>query len=112
MDIHVGNLSYEATEEDLRGAFEPFGLVQSISIVKDKRSGRSKGFGFVMMPAEAEARSAISGLNGKELKGRVLKVGRARPRPRGGHSGGRQGRRWNERSGGQTRGGHEGGRED
>ena len=97
MDIHVGNLSYEATEEDLRGAFEPFGLVQSISIVKDKRSGRSKGFGFVMMPAETEARSAISGLNGRELRGRALKVSRARPRPEGRQAGRRRDGRWRRR---------------
>ena len=80
MNIYVGNLSYEATEEDLRHAFEDFGQVESVKIITDKYSGQSKGFGFVEMPDKAEAQSAIEGLNGKELKGRMLKVSEARPR--------------------------------
>jgi RNA recognition motif-containing protein len=96
MNIYVGNLSYEVTEEDLRGAFEAFGQVQSATIIKDKYSGESKGFGFVEMPSKAEAQSAIDGLNGKELKGRTLNVNEARPRSegrRGGGGGGRGGGR-------------------
>ena len=95
MNIYVGNLSYEVTEDDLRLAFESFGQVESASIIKDKYSGQSKGFGFVEMPSSEEARSAINGLNGKELKGRTLNVNEARPRSekprgRGGRGGGRR----------------------
>jgi RNA recognition motif-containing protein len=97
MNIYVGNLSYEITEEDLRLAFEPFGQVESAAIIKDKYSGQSKGFGFIEMPSKAEAQSAIEGLNGKELKGRTLNVNEARPRTEsrrgtGGRGGGRGGR--------------------
>lgn len=87
MNIYVGNLSFAATEEDVRQAFEPFGQVESVKIVQDKYSGRSRGFGFVEMPSADEAKAAISGLNGKEVKGRALSVNEARPRsekPRGG----------------------------
>ena len=87
MNIYVGNLSYEVTEDDLREAFEGFGQVSSVALIKDKFSGKSKGFGFVEMTAKAEGQSAIDGLNGKELKGRALNVNEARPRtekPRGG----------------------------
>ena len=91
MNIYVGNLSYEVTEEDLRLAFEPFGQVESATIIKDKYSGESKGFGFVEMPAKAEAQSAIDGLNGKELKGRALNVNEARPRSEGRRGGGGRG---------------------
>jgi RNA recognition motif-containing protein len=95
MNIYVGNLSYEVTEEDLQEAFEAFGQVESVRIIKDKYSGQSKGFGFVEMPAKAEAQSAINDLNGKELKGRTLNVNEARPRTesrggRGGYGGGRR----------------------
>jgi RNA recognition motif-containing protein len=96
VNIYVGNLSYEVTQEDLQQAFEGFGQVESVNIIKDKYSGQSKGFGFVEMPAEAEAQSAINELNGKELKGRTLNVNEARPRTesrggRGGYGGGRRG---------------------
>jgi RNA recognition motif-containing protein len=95
MNIYAGNLSYEVTEEDLRLAFEPFGQVESATIIKDKYTGHSKGFGFVEMPSAEEARSAIDGLNGKELKGRTLNVNEARPRTEsrrggGGRGGGRR----------------------
>jgi RNA recognition motif-containing protein len=95
MNIYVGNLSYEVTEEDLQEAFKAFGQVESVRIIKDKYSGQSKGFGFVEMPAKAEAQSAINDLNGKELKGRTLNVNEARPRTesrggRGGYGGGRR----------------------
>ncbi len=88
MNIYVGNLSYDVSEEDLRQAFEAFGQVSSATIVKDRYSGRSKGFGFVEMPSAEEARSAINQLNGKELKGRILVVNEARPRNEGGRGGG------------------------
>ena len=93
MNIYVGNLSRDVTEEDLRQTFEAFGKVETVSIIKDKFSGESRGFGFVEMPAKAEAQSAIADLNGKELKGRPLKVNEARPRPEGRRGGGGGGRR-------------------
>jgi RNA recognition motif-containing protein len=96
MNIYVGNLSYEVTEEDLKQAFEAFGEVESAKIIKDKYTDRSKGFGFVEMPDNAGAQSAIDDLNDTELKGRSLKVNKARPRSdsrggRGGYGGGRRG---------------------
>ena len=95
MNIYVGNLSYEITEEDLRLAFGEFGEVETVNIIKDKFSGQSKGFGFVEMPSKTEGQSAIDGLNGKEKKGRALKVNEARPRSekRGGRGGGGGGKR-------------------
>ena len=89
MNIYVGSLSYEVTEEDLRQAFEAFGEVETVKIIKDNYSNRSKGFGFVEMPDKAAAESAINGLEGKELKGRALKVNQARPRSEG-YRGGRR----------------------
>ena len=80
MNIYVGQLSYEVTEEDLRLAFEPFGQVESVTIIKDKHSGQSKGFGFVEMASKAEGQSAIDGLNGIELNGRAISANEARPR--------------------------------
>ena len=108
MNIYVGSLSYDVTEEELKQAFEAFGEVESVRIIKDMYSGRSKGFGFVEMPAKAEAQSAINDLNGKELKGRTLNVSEARPRTenrggRGGFGGGRRGGRG--RGGGRQGGG-------
>ena len=97
MNIYVGNLSHEVTEEDLQQAFEAFGQVTSANVIKDKFSGDSRGFGFVEMPAKAEAESAINDLNGTELKGRALNVNEARPRPegrRGGGGGGGGRRSW------------------
>ena len=84
MNIYVGNLSREVTEEDLQAAFETFGQVTSANVIKDKFSGESRRFGFVEMPAEAEAQSAINGLNGQELKGETMNVNEARPRRGGG----------------------------
>ena len=106
MNIYIGNLSYEVTEEDLQQAFEAFGQVESVNIIKDKFSGRSKGFGFVEMPDKANAQSAINELNGKELKGRALNVNEARPRTerragRGGYGGGRGGRGGGRQGGGR-----------
>ena len=80
MNIYVGNLSHDATEDDVRQAFEAFGEVASVNIIKDKFSGESRGFGFVEMPAKAEAEAAITGMNGQDLKGRALSVNEARPR--------------------------------
>jgi RNA recognition motif-containing protein len=89
MNIYLGNLSYEVTEEDLKQAFGAFGEVESVKIIKDKYANRSKGFGFVEMPDNADAQSAINDLNDTELKGRTLKVNKARPRSesRGGRGG-------------------------
>jgi RNA recognition motif-containing protein len=97
MNIYVGNLSHEVTEEDLQLSFEPFGQFESATIIRDKHSGQSRGFGFVEMASKAEGQSAIDDLNGKELKGKALNVNEARPRPesrgrRGGYGGGRGGR--------------------
>ncbi|TET16586.1 MAG: RNA-binding protein [Dehalococcoidia bacterium] len=80
MNIYVGNLSYEVTEEELRQEFLAFGEVESVSIITDKYSGRPKGFGFVEMPSVAEGQAAITALNGKTLKDRTLNVNAARPR--------------------------------
>jgi len=80
MNIYVGNLSYEVTEEDLQKAFGAYGQVESAKIIKDTYTGRSKGFGFVEMPSKAESQAAIDGLNGKELAGRTLTVNKARSR--------------------------------
>jgi RNA recognition motif-containing protein len=105
MNIYVGNLSREVTEEDLRQAFEAFGQVATATVIKDRFSGESRGFGFVDMPNKTEAQSAIAALNGKELKGRTLNVNEARPRTEGGRRGGAGGG-----GGGQRRGGGGGGR--
>jgi len=91
MNIYVGNLPREVTEDDLREAFEAFGQITSAAVIKDRFSGESRGFGFVEMPARAEAESAIAGLNGKDLKGRSLNVSEARPRRSEGGGGERRG---------------------
>ena len=93
MNIYVGNLSFEVTDEDLKDAFEAFGQVESASVIKDKFSGRSRGFGFVEMSTNSEAEAAISGLDGSDLKGRTLKINEARPRTER-QSGGGGGRRY------------------
>jgi cold-inducible RNA-binding protein len=80
MNIYVGNLSWEATDEDLREAFEAHGQVASATIIKDKLTNRSRGFGFVEMNSQPEAQAAIEALNGKDFKGRALTVNEARPR--------------------------------
>ena len=88
MKIYVGNMPYSVTEEDLKQAFEAFGQVESVTIIKDKMSGQSKGFGFVEMGSAEQAQAAISGMNGKDLKGRKLNVNEARPRQDDGRGGG------------------------
>ncbi len=100
MNIYVGNISRTANEQDLKDAFAAFGEVTSASIIKDKFSGESRGFGFVEMSNKEEAEKAIAGLNGKDLKGRPLTVNEARPRTDGPRTGG----------GGGGRGGFGGGR--
>ena len=80
MNIYVGNLSWGMSEDDLREAFESYGEVDSVKIIQDKMTGRSRGFGFVEMPDDIEAKSAIAELNGKELDGRAIKVNEARPK--------------------------------
>jgi len=105
LNIHVGNLAREVTEEELRRAFEPFGQVAAVRIVTDRYSGVSKGFGFVEMSDKAEAQAAIEGLNMKELAGRTLDVSEARP-PR---TGGRDNRPYGGGGGGRPGGGGRGG---
>lgn len=80
MNIFVGNLSYQATDEDLRAAFEAYGQVSSASVIIDKFTGKSRGFGFVEMPNAEEGQRAIQALNESQLKGRPIKVNEARPR--------------------------------
>jgi len=105
MKIYVGNLSYEVTEDELRQEFAAYGEVESVTIIMDRYSGRSKGFGFVEMPSVSEGQAAITALNGKTMKDRTLNVNAARPRPdnrdggsygdrRGGGSGGGKYRRY------------------
>jgi len=79
MNIYVGNLALNVSESELKQVFELFGEVETVKIIKDRYSNESKGFGFVEMPSGAEAQSAISGLNGKELKGLTINVNQAQP---------------------------------
>ena len=88
MNIYVGNLSREVTEEELRQAFQAFGKVVTVNIIKDKYSGQPRGFGFVEMATKAEGLAAIDGLKGKLLGERTLDVNEARPRSEGRRSGG------------------------
>ncbi len=98
--IYVGNLAHSATEEDLRQAFAQFGAVATVNIIKDRETGRSRGFAFVEMTDGGEAATAIKELNLREIAGRSVTVNEARPkadRPRGGGGGGGGGgqrRRW------------------
>ncbi|GBE36867.1 RNA recognition motif [bacterium BMS3Bbin07] len=80
MNIYVGNLPYDVTEDELKGLFSEFGEVSTVNIITDKYSGQSKGFGFVEMPNDSEAEEAIKALDGSELKGRNIKVNQAKPR--------------------------------
>jgi RNA recognition motif-containing protein len=84
VNIYVGNLSRQVTEDELRKAFEAFGQVTSVNIIKDRYSGESRGFGFVEMPTKSEAQAAINGLNGTSMGERTLSVSEARPRSEGG----------------------------
>ena len=80
MNIYVGNLPPDATEEEVKQLFEAFGSIQTVSIVKDKYNGQSRGFGFVEMASKSEGLAAIAGLNGKPFKGQSITVNEARPR--------------------------------
>ncbi len=100
MRIYVGNLSYDASEDDLRQAFGAHGEVTAVDIIKDKFSGQPKGFAFVEMPAKADAEAAISALNGTEVRGRKINVSEARARQGGGPGGGGGG------GGGRSSSGH------
>jgi len=105
MNIYVGNLSNDVTDEDLRQQFEEFGQVESATVIKDKFSGESRGFGFVEMPSKEEASAAIAGLQERDLKGRKINVNEARPRPAG-HGDGKRG----DSKHGRREGGRRGGR--
>lgn len=96
MNIYVGNLSWNSTDDDLRAAFEAFGEVSSAKVIMDRETGRSRGFGFVEMPDDNAAKEAIEGMNNKDLQGRTLRVNEARPRENrsGGGGGGRGPRRF------------------
>jgi len=102
MNIYAGNLAPETTDDDLRQAFEAFGQVSTATVVKDKFSGESRGFGFVEMPSKTEAQSAIEQMNGADLKGRSIVVNEARPKADRGKGGG--GGRERGGSGGRDRG--------
>lgn len=80
MNIYVGNLSYQVTDEELRAAFETFGEVSNAAVIRDKETGRSKGFGFVEMPDQTDAEAAIKAVNDTDLQGRTVVVNQARPR--------------------------------
>jgi RNA recognition motif-containing protein len=111
VNIYVGNLSREVTEDELRKAFEAFGQVTTASIIKDRYSGESRGFGFIEMATKTEAQAAITGLNGTSLKERTLSVSEARPRTEGGRGGGGGGSYGRGGGGGSYgRGGGSGGR--
>ena len=88
MNIYVANLPWSTTDDDLRQNFEAYGSVDSATIIKDRETGRSRGFGFVEMPDDGEAQAAIEGLNGQDFSGRPLTVNEARPRAAGGGGGG------------------------
>jgi RNA recognition motif-containing protein len=105
MNIYVGNLSYNSTDDDLRRAFEGFGEVASATVVKDKATGRSRGFGFVEMTSDEAAQAAIAALNGTEMDGRTLTVNEARPRTDDRHSSGGRGGQYPPRSGQRSGGG-------
>jgi RNA recognition motif-containing protein len=99
MNIYVGNLSFEVTDDDLRQLFSSYGEVESANVIKDRFSGESRGFGFVEMPAKKDADAAIAALNGTDVKGRTITVNEAKPKaPKsgggGGGGGGRGGRRY------------------
>ena len=92
MNIFIGNLAYTATEEEVRQLFEGYGAVATVNLLMDRDTGRPRGFGFVEMPDDTQARTAIAGLNGTNLDGRPLTINEARPRDERG--GPRRGPRW------------------
>jgi RNA recognition motif-containing protein len=107
--LYVGNLSYSTTEDDLRTMFEQAGSVKSVTLIKDRDTGRSKGFAFVEMSTQAEAEKAISMLNSTEIGGRAINVNMARPKEEGSRGGGGGGGYGNRRGGGGGGGGRSGG---
>ena len=111
MNIYVGNLAREVTEEELKQEFKAFGEVTSVSIIKDKYSGQPRGFGFVEMPSKTEGQAAITGLKGKMLKERTLDVSEARPRSDSRSSGSYGDQRGGGSYGGSRGGGFSGGRQ-
>ena len=80
MNIYIGNIAFNATVDDIRQLFEQYGAVEKVTVITDRDTGRSRGFGFVEMPNASEARAAIEGLHGAALHGRALTVNEARPR--------------------------------
>lgn len=104
MNIYIGNLPFHASEDDIKELFAAFGEVSSVSIIKDKFSGQSRGFGFVEMPNTSEGQAAIQGLNGKEFMERSLVVNPARPREERSPGGGKGGYDNKRRGGHQRRG--------
>lgn len=116
MNLYVGNLLFDVTENDLKELFEPFGQVTEIRLIMDKYTGKSKGFGFIEMPSKDEAQKAVAALNGKDIKGRAISVNEAKPKTdRGGRGGfggsfGRSNRGGGGRGRGSSRGGGYSGR--
>ena len=92
--LYVGNLPYSATESDISEKCGAFGVVDTVKLITDRDTGRSKGFGFVEMSSDSEAQAAIHGLNGVDYDGRPMKVNEARPQEKRGGGGGRPGNRW------------------
>jgi len=90
--LYVGNLGYDVSSGDLEQAFAPHGTVESATVISDRSTGRSKGFGFVEMSSNSEAEAAITALDGTDMGGRAIKVNEAKPRPAGGGGGGGGGR--------------------
>jgi cold-inducible RNA-binding protein len=112
MNIFVGNLNFQTTQDELHAAFAQYGNVERVNIVTDRDTGQPRGFAFVEMPDQREAETAISQLNGAEMNGRALNVNEARPKPAGGGfggGGGRGGPRGGGFGGGGGRGGPRGG---
>ena len=101
VNIYVGNLSYQTTEDTIRDLFIQHGQVEEVRLITDRETGRPRGFGFVTMPNDTEAQAAIAAINGQDFEGRALNVNEARPRTGGGGGGG---------GGGRGRGGGGGGR--
>jgi cold-inducible RNA-binding protein len=91
-NIFVGNLSFNTSEDELRQVFEAYGQVERVSILTDRETGRSRGFGFVEMANSEEGEKAIAGLNGSQIGGRTINVNEARPKAEGARSGGGGGR--------------------
>ena len=105
MKIYVGNMSFNTTQDSLEQLFSQHGNVREATIVSDRDTGRPRGFGFVTMDDDGEARAAIEALNGAEVDGRTLSVNEARPKPAGGGGGGRSGGGYRGGSGGGGGGG-------